>query len=126
MDLIRLFDHGAALDPERACFVEGERRTSYRETKALTERVARKLQSLGIARDRKVGVLSINSGDAFSCVLGALRAGAVWVPLNPRSTPAEQAYVLEAFDVEVLVFHSLFAPLVDALRPKLSRICAYV
>mgnify|MGYP000486063152 CR=1 FL=1 len=66
MDLIRLFDHGAALDPERACFVEGERRTSYRETKALTERVARKLQSLGIARDRKVGVLSINSGDALS------------------------------------------------------------
>ncbi|MFO1291954.1 MAG: AMP-binding protein [Rubrivivax sp.] len=126
MDLIRLFDHGAALDPERACFVEGERRTSYRETQALTERIARKLQSIGIARDRKVGVLSVNSGDAFSCVLGTLRAGAVWVPLNPRSAPAELAYVLDAFDVEVLVFHSLFAHLVDALRPSLSRIRAFV
>ena len=126
MDLIRLFDHGAAIDPERACFVEGERRTSYRDVKALTERVARKLQGLGIARDRKVGVLSINSSDAFSCVLGALRAGAVWVPLNPRSAPTEQAFVLDAFDVEVLVFHSLFAPVIDALRPKLSRIRAFV
>src|SRR5262249_49759504 len=81
MRLIDYFDRGAALDPDRMCLVEGQRRLSYREVQRLSHRIAARLHASGYRPGAKVAVLSPNSALAFCFVLGALRAGCVWVPI---------------------------------------------
>ncbi len=126
MDMIHLFDHGASLDPERACFICDGTAHSYRDIQALTHRIANKLSAIGIGRDQQVGVLSINDPIAFTCVLGAMRAGSVWVPLNPRSAAQEQTHLINSFDVEVLFFHSAMQALVEAIRPHLVTVREFI
>ena len=46
----------------------------------------------------KVAILSANDPDAFTCVFGISRAGAVWCPINPRNEAAENRELLDLFD----------------------------
>ena len=126
MDIIHLFDHGASLKPDHACFIADGVEHSYRNIQTLTYRIANRLRENGIGADKQVGILSINDPIAFSCVLGALRAGGVWVPLNPRSTPYEHTHLINTFDVEVLFFHSMLKPVVDAMRAQLTTVRLFI
>ncbi len=108
MNLIDSFDHGVYLAPDRDCLVAGDRRWSYREAQRFTMKVASALRRDGLAAGVKVGVLSPNDPVAFMCVLGAIRAQMVWVPLNPRSSADSLLTILATFDCEVLVYHSQY------------------
>jgi acyl-CoA synthetase (AMP-forming)/AMP-acid ligase II len=70
--------------------------------------------------------LSANDPDAFSCVFGISRAGAVWCPVNPRSEAAENRDLLDYFDCTCLIFQAAFAPLVAKIRPDLPRLTTLV
>lgn len=82
---------------------------SYERVRDLTLRVAATLQGKGCARGCRVAVLSANDPLAYSAVLGILRAGLVWLPVNPRNSVAENAALLDAFGCEVLFFAANFA-----------------
>ena len=120
MDMIHAFDHGAALYPQRPCFISGDIRYTYQEVRLLTERIAHRLRALDAGNGRQSGILSPNDAIAFACVLGSLRAGNRWVPLNPRNTASEQMQLLQAFDVEVLFFHSAMEPVIAAIHGQLG------
>lgn len=70
---------------------DGSHSWSYAETAALSHRIAAALQAGVGDVGTKVGVLSPNDPLAFTCVLGALRAGATWVGINARSSPPPTA-----------------------------------
>ena len=44
------------------------------------------------------------------------RAAAVWCPINPRNEAAENKMILDQFDCSLLLFHSSFAPMIEAVR----------
>ena len=108
MDLINSFDQGVYLAPDRDCLVMGETHWSYREAQRFTNKVASALVRDGLEEGSKVAVLSPNDPAAFMCVLGAIRAHMVWVPLNPRSSSETLLTILDKFDCRVLVYNSLY------------------
>jgi fatty-acyl-CoA synthase len=63
---------------------------------------------LGIVKGTHVGLLLPNCPQWLSLAFGALRLGAVLVPLNTLSTPSELAYALQHADVQVLVMTARF------------------
>jgi long-chain acyl-CoA synthetase len=68
--------------------VPGSERTwTYGELDALTDAVAHGLRAAGIGPGERVGLMSANSPRAIAVLLGAMRAGCVAVPLNPRAGP---------------------------------------
>ncbi len=107
MDLINSFDQGAYLAPDRDCLVMGDRHWSYSEAQRFTNKVASALRRDGLEEGSKVAVLSPNDPAAFLCVLGAIRAHMVWVPLNPRSSAETLITILGKFDCRALIYHSL-------------------
>ena len=112
-----LFDRGARLWPDRACLLDACGSKSYREVETSSHRIANAL--LPLAPEFRAGVLSPNRSLAFEAVLGILRAGGTWLPVNARALPAEVGALLAKHDCEVLFFDSSFLAMALRLRGTL-------
>ncbi|HZY14612.1 MAG TPA: class I adenylate-forming enzyme family protein, partial [Beijerinckiaceae bacterium] len=122
MRLVDYLDKGASLGADAPCLTMDGKDLSYGDVQRLSYRIARGLANSGITPGEKVAILSGNDPIAFACVFGISRAGAVWCPINPRNEAAENQFILDAFDCSLLLFHSGFAPMVDKLRPHLTKL----
>lgn len=104
--LVDYFHKGMERDPDRAAFVDEEQTVTFRETDHLTERIAAGLHALGLADGVRVAVFSPNDAMAFVALLGAVRGGGVWLPVNVRNPAEVNAHFLTRTDCRVLFFHS--------------------
>src|SRR5438270_5250102 len=88
--------------PERPA-VGGQRQLSYGEWEARTNRLARALGSVGVARGDRVAVVTANGEPMASTHLACQKLGAASVPLNVRYAPDELAYCLGNSEPKLLV-----------------------
>lgn len=127
MALVEYLDRGASRNPEGPCLTAADGRSmSYREVQRLTYRIGNKLIGLGFGRGDVGGVLSFNDALAFACTFGLARAGLVWLPANPRNSQEDSHYLFDFMDCRVLIFASEFAETLQALRPRLPGVKAWV
>ncbi|MGU7778859.1 class I adenylate-forming enzyme family protein [Burkholderia sp. PU8-34] len=126
MAIIDFFDRGWRINPHGAAYIQDERSFSFQEIGELSCRVANALLAGGFAKEAKAAVWSDNDVTGWGCALGLWRAGLAYIPINGRSTPAENQYVLDAFDCEALFFQQAFAPAIDALRASLPKVKLWV
>ena len=91
--------------------------TSYRELLALVGRAGNVLRGLGVEPEQRAALLLPDGLDWVATFLGALRIGAVAVPLNTRLKPAEWVVLLRDSRARVLVAD---AALLADLRPALD------
>ena len=76
---------------------------SYADLEAISGRYARLLGDLGVAKGDRVAVQVEKSPQAVFLYLGCLRAGAIYLPLNPAYTKAEIGYFLGDAEPRVVV-----------------------
>jgi acyl-CoA synthetase (AMP-forming)/AMP-acid ligase II len=122
MPVIDFFDRGASLGRTRTAFLAGDEAFSYGDAQDLTIRIAAAIQALSPEPSPHVAVLSPNHPRAFLCVLGALRAGGVWVPVNARNGTEESVFLLRKLDCTLLFYHSALAEQVAQLRRQVPAI----
>jgi acyl-CoA synthetase (AMP-forming)/AMP-acid ligase II len=122
LSLIDLFDNGVEIDPSRPCLVCGDESVSYRGAQRSSYVIADALKRTGVTPGARVAVLAHNAARPFQCVLGALRAGCTWVPVNARNAAAETVQVLSRTDTDILFYGSAFEPGIDELLAKCPRI----
>jgi len=79
---------------------------TYRELNALANQFAHAFQTTGVVPGDRVGVHLPRSGRAIAAMLGAARAGAVYVPLDPSSPPPR----LRTIVTDCNVRHVVIAP----------------
>jgi acyl-CoA synthetase (AMP-forming)/AMP-acid ligase II len=123
LSLIDLFDRGVSLAPDQPCFIEADGRAlTYRETSDFSHRIANGLRACGIRRGDHVGLLSANHLLTFVAVLGILRLGAIWVPVNARNSIAESINVISGLECEFVFVDSAVAEHLDQLRAAIPRL----
>ena len=99
----RLFTERAALHPGAAAVVDGGSTLSYGELDRRSDLLAYRLLELGVRRGDRVGVLLERDGGLVVALLGILKSGAAYLPLD-LAYPAERlAWMLADGRVEVLV-----------------------
>ena len=82
-------------DTSATCLIDRNGgRMSYAEVLAFSARYAAALASLGVAPGDRVAAQIEKSVEALFLYLGCVRAGAVFLPLNPAYTPPEVDYFL--------------------------------
>jgi L-proline---[L-prolyl-carrier protein] ligase len=99
----------AARDDRPAVIEPGHGRASYAELDRLADGVAAKLCSLGVEPGDAIGLYVRRSTDAIAVMLGALRAGAVYVPVDPAAPVARNAEILADCAVRVTIVEDAFA-----------------
>jgi fatty-acyl-CoA synthase len=118
MRAIDYFDKSADLYPDRIAIIDGDRRYSYREARSFSERIARGLWASGLQREQRVAIFSHNHPAVLFCMLGMLRAGAAWVPINFRNAADANVEFLNYSETCWLFYHSRFQEQVDDIRRR--------
>jgi acyl-CoA synthetase (AMP-forming)/AMP-acid ligase II len=94
MNIGELIRRNARLTPDKTAMVFGQTRTTYRVFDERSNALLNGLHGLGIRHADRVATLGDNS-DRYLEVFGAVaKGGLVLVPLNPRLTAAEIAFML--------------------------------
>lgn len=102
--LVRDFlEHSAARAPDKTALVCDGKRYSYRELDTAANRVARTLVARGINRGDRVGICLRNSVEAVIGIFAALKASAVFVPINHGTKRDKLAYVLNNCAARALI-----------------------
>ncbi|MDY7229483.1 non-ribosomal peptide synthase/polyketide synthase [Hyalangium rubrum] len=98
-----LFETQAAASPDAVAVVEGSRSLSYRALNERANQLAHHLRSLGAGPERVVALCLDRSIELLVGLLGALKAGAAYLPLD-HTYPAERlAYMLSDSRADVLL-----------------------
>jgi amino acid adenylation domain-containing protein len=93
----------AELDPHRVAISCGGQTYSYGELDRRSNQLARYLRSLGVKRGVLVGVCIERSLEMVTGLLGILKAGAAYVPLDPAYPAQRIAFMLEDTNAPVLL-----------------------
>jgi acyl-CoA synthetase (AMP-forming)/AMP-acid ligase II len=126
MAIIDFFDRGWRINPQGVAYLQDERAFSFEEVGELSCRIANALLAAGFGREAKGAVWANNDVTAWGCTLGLWRAGMCWIPVGARNPPAENHFILDAFDCEVLFFQQEFAPVVAGLHPRLPKVKSWI
>ena len=102
---------GAAASPDKAAIIFGDHSWTYAELDRGCNAVISLLAEYGVGRGGRLAYLGKNSDLFFLILIGAIRAGAVLVPVNWRNTAPETAYVLEDSEASLVIADAEFLPL---------------
>ncbi|MET9010875.1 AMP-binding protein [Streptomyces olivaceoviridis] len=101
--LVHALRDAVAEAPDRTFLAYFDARLSYREADELSDAVAAHLVARGLERGDRVAVVLQNSPHFVLAVLGAWKAGATVVPVNPMYKSGEVAHVLRDGEVAALI-----------------------
>ncbi|MEU1145630.1 amino acid adenylation domain-containing protein [Streptomyces sp. NPDC005863] len=92
--LVGRFEERAAHAPHAPALIAGDTVVTYGELDERASRVAHRLRERGVGPEDVVGVLLPTSPDLVAALLGTLKAGAMYLPLDPNYPPDRLAYMV--------------------------------
>jgi benzoate-CoA ligase family protein len=98
--------------------VGGQRELTYAEVSRGVSRAGHALRRLGVRPEERVMALLPDCPEFISVFFGAIRIGAVAVPVNTLLTPPEYEYLLNDSRARVLVVHQRFLDRIAAVRSR--------
>jgi amino acid adenylation domain-containing protein len=113
------FELAAERMPDRVAVSAEGGSLSYRELDLRSNQLARHLRSLGIAGEHRVGLSVERSPEMLVGILGILKAGAAYVPLDPQYPKERIAFMLEDSGAAVVVTQR---HLVETLPPRVEKV----
>jgi amino acid adenylation domain-containing protein len=98
-----LFRDQALSTPDAVSVAFGDRTLTYAELDARANRLARHLQALGVGPDVPVAISVERSPEMVVALLGVLKAGGAYLPVDPTYPRERRAYMLEDSGAPVLL-----------------------
>ena len=102
-DIPALFRRCAERYPGRTAVIFGDRRLSYRELDALSDKIAVYVRSLGIGPENVVSILIPRSEYMAVAALGAMKAGAAYQPLDPGYPTERLSFMIHDAGAKLLI-----------------------
>jgi amino acid adenylation domain-containing protein/non-ribosomal peptide synthase protein (TIGR01720 family) len=100
-----LFEEIAELYPDKDALVFGNSRMSYKELNERSNRLARHLRANGVGKGTCVAVMVNRSFDMLSAVIGILKAGGSYVPIEAEYPADRIHYMLNDINAPVAIAH---------------------
>jgi amino acid adenylation domain-containing protein/FkbM family methyltransferase len=109
-----LFEQQAQLTPNAVALVCEEQWLTYRDLARRSDLLAHRLRALGALPDEPVALLVERSLDTVVGILGILKAGAAYLPMDPALPRARVAFVLQDAGVQQVLTQSALLPVLPA------------
>ncbi len=121
-----LLERNAHYFPHREALVCDGTRLTYRQLLDRAKRLSDGLYQLGLRRQDRIAILSMNNASYIELLSAGDYAGYIVTTINFRLAPPEIEWLLGDSLPRILVFEAQYADLVDSLRPRLKGIEAYI
>ncbi|XVN15463.1 amino acid adenylation domain-containing protein [Pseudomonas corrugata] len=92
--------------PDAVALVCEERQLSYRQLNRRANHLARQLLALGVQPDQRVAICAERSLEMIVGLLGVLKAGAAYVPIDPAHPAERMAFMLQDSQPQALLTQS--------------------
>ena len=116
----------AAVQPERAAFIQGGRVLTWGEFDARADALAAHLIAAGLDRQAKVAAFLYNGPEYIESYYAAFKGGFAPVNTNYRYGPEELFYLFDNADAQAVVFHSSFTDVLETIRGRLPGVKAWI
>lgn len=107
--LFEIFENTSDAYPERPAIIFQNKEYSYKEIDSSANRLGWYLRERGIQTGDKVGLLLENSVDMYVAMLGIMKSGAAYVPIDIGYPEDRVKYILENSEVSLTVTYSSIA-----------------
>ena len=99
----QLYEEQVNRTPDAVAVVDEKQQLTYRELNEKANQLAHYLQKCGIGSESLVGLCFQRSVEMIVGLMGILKAGAAYVPLDPSYPESRLRYILEDTGIQVLV-----------------------
>ncbi|MFL6333023.1 MAG: non-ribosomal peptide synthetase, partial [Pyrinomonadaceae bacterium] len=120
----QLCEAQAARQPERNALEFGRERLTYGELNVRANRLARTLRRLGVGPESLVGVYAERSAEMVVGLLGVLKSGAAYLPLDPAYPKQRLLFTLEDTGASVVLTQERLADNLPVGGVKVLRLDA--
>jgi len=110
-----LFHEQAERTPDRIAVVFEDKKVTYRQLEDASNQLARFLQKKQVHADQVVGILMNRSIEMVVAILGVLKAGGAFLPIDPEYPEERIAYMLEDSSSHVVLTQA------DVMQSRLLR-----
>ncbi|MEQ1701645.1 MAG: acyl-CoA synthetase [Ilumatobacteraceae bacterium] len=117
-----VYEAVAAAAPQRPCQVQGDRVITWGQFDARANALAADLLSAGLTHQSKVAAYLHNCPEYLETYVAAFKGGLAPVNTNYRYGHDEIVYLFDNADAEAVVFHAVFAPLLEGVRHELPKV----
>ncbi len=97
------FEQSALHNPDTVAIEQGDKCYSYAEADALANRFAHYLTEAGVAPEEKVVLLLPRCAEVYIMMLGVLKAGGAYIPLDPEIPGERVNFIMEDSGAKMLV-----------------------
>src|SRR6266566_5210829 len=104
-----------------AIYFEGTSHT-YAQIAELANRAGNGLLDLGVDMEQRVALLLLDSPQFAASFFGAIKIGAVPIPINTNLRPNDYVYMLNDSRARVLLIHSVLWPQIQQVLPELKYV----
>ncbi|GDY54617.1 hypothetical protein SVIO_052400 [Streptomyces violaceusniger] len=111
-----LFEETVRRQPDAVAVVDGDNRLTYAQLDQRADRLARGLRALGTASGDLVGVALDRTADLIVTLLGVLKAGGVYVPMDIRYPEERLRYTAEQAGLRIVVGSADSFPEIENVR----------
>jgi len=117
--LHQLIERQALRTPDAPALVFEQQKLSYRDLVNRANRLAYHLRSQGAGPDKVVGLFMERSLDLVVGILGILKSGAAYLPIDPSFPQERLAFIIDDANVAMVVTHTALVPVlpVASLQP---------
>jgi amino acid adenylation domain-containing protein len=122
--LHELFEEQVVRTPEAVAVEQGGERLTYRELNARANRVAHYLRRLGVGPEALVAICMDRSVDMIVGLLGILKSGGGYVPLDPTYPPERLALMLEDCGADVVLTQTKLSAILPSTSTRRVRLDA--
>ncbi len=102
--------HRARGDGARIAYLDDAGKHTYAQLAERAARIGNALAALGVQREQRVALLMLDTFEFPAAFLGAMRLGAVPIPLNTLLTPSDYAFMLEDSRAVVVIVSATLLP----------------
>lgn len=117
---------GERLGPDALALAHGDRRITWPEMTARSNRTARNLRAMGIKTGDKAGFYLRNQPEYTEALAAVFKARLVHVNVNYRYLADELFYIFDNSDATVVFYDSEFLDQVKLVRPRLPDVKVWV
>ncbi|MDT3700518.1 MAG: long-chain-fatty-acid--CoA ligase [Thermincola sp.] len=108
--------------PNRTSIIFRDKSYTWKETNERVNSLAHALLDLGLKKEDRVGVISMNTGQYLEVPFATSKAGLICVPLNFRLSPEEYVTQINNCGAKVLIVGTKFVETIMGIKDRIPNV----